>query len=151
LQEEGKILKSLGLDTNGLTLGDGEGGVEEDRISPASAAQLLTLMTRRPYADMYVKAQPILGVDGSLASACSAGNPACGHVYAKTGTRGSYDPLNDRGILLAKSLAGYIDTKGGNRLVFAIYVNNVPFSDTKDMMAVGDDLGSIAGLIYKYY
>jgi D-alanyl-D-alanine carboxypeptidase/D-alanyl-D-alanine-endopeptidase (penicillin-binding protein 4) len=151
LQEEGKILKSLGLDTNGLTLGDGEGGVEEDRISPASAAQLLTLMTRRPYADKYVKAQPILGVDGSLASACSAGNPACGHVYAKTGTRGSYDPLNDRGILLAKSLAGYIDTKGGNRLVFAIYVNNVPFSDTKDMMAVGDDLGSIAGLIYTYY
>jgi D-alanyl-D-alanine carboxypeptidase len=72
-------------------------------------------------------------------------------VYAKTGTRGSYDPLNDRGILLAKSLAGYIDTKGGNRLVFAIYVNNVPFSDTKDMMAVGDDLGSITGLIYKYY
>lgn len=151
LQEEGKILKSLGLDTNGLTLGDGEGGVEEDRISPASAARLLTLMTRRPYADTYVKAQPVLGIDGSLVSACITGNPACGHVYAKTGTTGSYDPLNDRGILLAKSLAGYIDTKGGDRLVFAIYVNNVPFSDTNDMMAVGDDLGSIAGLIYTYY
>ncbi len=96
-------------------------------------------------------ALPLLGVDGSLASSCTAGNPACGHVYAKTGTRGSYDPLNDRGILLAKSLAGYVDTKSGKRLAFAVYVNNVPFMDVKDMMAAGDDLGSIAGLIYQHY
>jgi D-alanyl-D-alanine carboxypeptidase/D-alanyl-D-alanine-endopeptidase (penicillin-binding protein 4) len=149
--QEGKILRSLGLDTTGLSLGDGEGGVEEDRVSPRSAAQLLALMMKRPYAEKFVKAQPVLGVDGSLATSCKAGNPACGHVYAKTGTRGSYDPLNDRGILLGKSLAGYIDTKSGKRLVFAVYVNHMPFSDTGDMLAVGDDLGSIAGLIYAHY
>jgi D-alanyl-D-alanine carboxypeptidase/D-alanyl-D-alanine-endopeptidase (penicillin-binding protein 4) len=151
MQQEGTILRALGLDTNGISLGDGEGGVEEDRFSPQSATRLLTLMAKRPYAEKFVLAQPILGVDGSLASACSAGNPACGHVYAKTGTRGSYDALNDRGILLGKSLAGYIDTKSGKRLAFAVYVNHVPFSDVQDMMAVGDDLGSIAGLIYTYY
>jgi D-alanyl-D-alanine carboxypeptidase len=65
-------------------------------------------------------------------------------VYAKTGTTGTYDPLNNRGILLAKSLAGYVDTSHGKRLVFAIYVNNVPFENADDMMAVGNDLGSIA-------
>jgi len=151
MKEEGRILKSLGLETSSLSLGDGEGGVSEDRISPRAAAQLLTLMTKRPYAEKYAKALPILGVDGSLASSCSAGNQACGHVYAKTGTTGTYDPLNDRGILLAKSLAGYVDTKKGNRLVFAVYANNMPMSDMNDMMAVGDDLGSVAGLIYKYY
>ncbi len=47
------------------------------------------------------------------------------------------------------SLAGYVDTKSGKRLIFAVYVNNVPFSDTNDMMTVGDDLGNITGLIYK--
>jgi D-alanyl-D-alanine carboxypeptidase/D-alanyl-D-alanine-endopeptidase (penicillin-binding protein 4) len=149
--EEGKILDSLGLDTLGVSLGDGEGGVAEDRISPRSAAELLTLMARRPYAEKYINALPLLGVDGSLATACTAGNPACGHVYAKTGTTGTFDPLNNRGILLAKSLAGYVDTKSGKRLAFAVYVNNVPFEDVKDMMAAGDDLGSIAGLIYRYY
>jgi D-alanyl-D-alanine carboxypeptidase/D-alanyl-D-alanine-endopeptidase (penicillin-binding protein 4) len=148
---EGKILNALGIDTNGVVLGDGEGGDSVDRFSPRSAAQLLTVMTTRPYAERYVKALPILGVDGSLASSCTAGNPACGHVYAKTGTRAGYDPLNDRGILLTKSLAGYVDTRSGKRLVFAVFVNNVPFSDLSDMMAAGDDLGSIAGLIYTNY
>jgi serine-type D-Ala-D-Ala carboxypeptidase/endopeptidase (penicillin-binding protein 4) len=151
MTREGTILGSLGLDTGGVSLGDGEGGVEEDRFSPRSAVQLLTIVTTRPYAGEFVKALPILGVDGSLATACSAGNPACGHVYAKTGTRGSYDPLNDRGILLAKSLAGYVDAGSGKRLAFAVFVNNVPFSDVEDMMAVGEDLGSVAGLIYTYY
>jgi len=149
--EEGTILSSLGLDTRGVSLGDGEGGVSEDRISPRSAAELLTIMTRRPYAEMYVNALPILGVDGSLATSCSPGSPARGRVYAKTGTTGTYDPLNNRGILLAKSLAGYVDTSHGRRLVFAIYVNNVPFENVNDMMAAGNDLGSIAEAIYTYY
>jgi D-alanyl-D-alanine carboxypeptidase/D-alanyl-D-alanine-endopeptidase (penicillin-binding protein 4) len=151
MQQEGNVIRSLGLDTGGISLGDGEGGVEEDQISPMSAARLLTLLTKRPYSEKYVKALPVLGVDGSLASACSATNPACGHVFAKTGTRGSYNLLNDQGILLGKSLAGYVDTKSGKRLVFAVYVNKVPFSDVNDMMAVGEDLGNIAGLIYEYY
>ena len=64
---------------------------------------------------------------------------------------GTYDPLNDRVILLAKSLAGYVDTSRGNRLVFAIYVNNVPAENVDDMMAVGNDLGSIAEAIYTNY
>ena len=149
--EEGKILSSLGLDTRGVSLGDGEGGANEDRISPRSAAELLTLMTTRPYVEKYMNALPILGVDGSLATSCSPDCPARGRVHAKTGTTGTYDPLNDRGILLAKSLAGYVDTSHGKRLVFAIYVNNVPFETIDDMMAIGNDLGRIAEAIYTYY
>jgi D-alanyl-D-alanine carboxypeptidase/D-alanyl-D-alanine-endopeptidase (penicillin-binding protein 4) len=148
---EGQILRSMGIDTTGVSLGDGEGGVEVDRFSPRSAAQLLTIVATRPYAEEFMEALPVLGVDGSLASSCTAGNPACGYVYAKTGTHGTYDPLNDRGILLTKSLAGYVDTASGKRLVFAVFVNNVPFLDVQDMYTVGEDLGSIAGLIYTYY
>jgi len=151
IQEEGKILKNLGLDTSSISLADGEGGDSADLFSPRSAAQLLTLMTTRPYAERYVKALPVLGVDGSLATSCTAGNPACGHVYAKTGTRAGYNPLNDEGLLFTKALAGYVDTKSGKRLVFAVFVNNVPYSDVNDMMSVGNDLGSIAGLIYRDY
>jgi D-alanyl-D-alanine carboxypeptidase len=59
--------------------------------------------------------------------------------------------MNDRGVLPAKGLAGYVDTKSGKRLVFAVYANNMPVSDLNDVNDVGSDLGSIAGLIYKYY
>lgn len=148
---EGKILNRLGVDTGAVILADGEGGDNADHFSPRAVAQLLAIMTRRPYTEEYIKAQPILGVDGSLASSCAAGNPACGRVYAKTGTRAGYDPLNDRGVLFTKSLAGYVDAKSGKRLVFAVFVNNVPISDMNEMMATGEDLGTIAGLIYKYY
>ena len=151
MYEEGNSLRLLGLDTNGLSLGDGEGGVVEDRISPRTAARLLNIMNSRPYAEQYMQALPILGVDGSLATSCAEGNPACGHVYAKTGTTGSFNPLNNQGILLSKGLAGYVNTMGGKRLIFVVYVNNVPYSDVDDMMNVGSDLGSIAGLIYRYY
>lgn len=151
MKEEGRILSSLGLDTMSISLGDGAGGVSEDRISPRAAAHLLTIMHTRQYAEKFVKAQPILGVDGSLATSCGSDNPACGHVYAKTGTSINYDPLNDRAILFAKSLAGYVDAKSGKRLVFAVYANNVPISSLDDMMSVGEDIGSIAGLVHEYY
>jgi D-alanyl-D-alanine carboxypeptidase/D-alanyl-D-alanine-endopeptidase (penicillin-binding protein 4) len=151
LIKEGEILRSMDIDTAAVSLGDGEGGVEEDRFSPRSAAQLLTIVTTRPYSEEFTEALPVLGVDGSLASSCTAGNPARGYVYAKTGTHGTYDPLNDRGILLTKSLAGYVDTASGKRLIFAVFVNNVPFLDVQDMYTVGEDLGSIAGLIYTHY
>lgn len=149
--EEGRILKTLGLDTSGLSFGDGEGGVREDLIAPRAAAEFLTLMQDRPYAEQYVAALPVLGVDGSLATACSPECPARGKVYAKTGTQGTFDPMNNRGILLTKALAGYVDTKSGKRLVFAVFVNNVPFNSVEDMMSVGNDLGSVTDAIYTSY
>jgi serine-type D-Ala-D-Ala carboxypeptidase/endopeptidase (penicillin-binding protein 4) len=151
MTKEGNVLRALGLDTTAVSLGDGAGGDRVDHISPGAAAQLLTLMSKRPYAEQYIKAQPILGVDGSSVHHCAAGNPACGRVYAKTGTYNYPDPLNGRAVLLSKGLAGYVDTTSGKRLVFAEYVNNVPISDTVTADTVGTDLGSIAGLIYKNY
>jgi D-alanyl-D-alanine carboxypeptidase/D-alanyl-D-alanine-endopeptidase (penicillin-binding protein 4) len=151
MTREGEVLRALGLDTTAMSLGDGAGGDRVDRISPAAAAQLLTLISKRPSAGEYLRAQPILGVDGSTVHHCAAGNPACGRVYAKTGTYVYPDPLNGRAILISKGLAGYVDTKSGRRLVFAEYVNNVPISDTVTAETVGTDLGSIAGKIYENY
>ena len=149
--KEGDVLRSLGLDTSALALGDGAGGDRVDRTSPRTAAQLLTLVSKRPYGDKFVKAQPILGVDGTTANHCRAGNPGCGHVYAKTGTGPWTDYINQQTLLYAKGLAGYVDTKSGKRLVFAEFVNNVPETPGVTTDSVGTDLGSIAGLIYEYY
>lgn len=151
MAKEGEILRSLGFDTKEVALGDGAGGDRVDHVSPRAAALLLTLIGKQPYAEKYVKAQPILGVDGTLANNCKAGNPGCGHVYAKTGTSPWLDLLNCQNYLLAKGLAGYVDAKSGKRLVFAEYVNNVPLTDGMDTNTAGVDLGSIAGLIYEYF
>lgn len=151
MTKEGNILRALGLDTTAVALGDGAGGDRVDRVAPSAAAQLLTLVSKRPYAEQYIKAQPILGVDGSTVTHCASSNPACGRVYAKTGTYNFPDPLNGRAVLMSKGLAGYVDTKSGKRLVFAGYVNNVPLTENVTMNSVGTDLGSIAGMIYTYY
>ena len=151
MAKEAKALKSLGLDTSALALGDGAGGDRVDRTSPRTAAQLLALVNKRPYAAAFIKAQPILGVDGTLAGHCRPGNPGCGHVYAKTGTGPWLDYINEQSLLYAKGLAGYVDTKSGKRLVFAEFVNNVPLTEGVTTTTVGTDLGSIAGLIYEYY
>jgi D-alanyl-D-alanine carboxypeptidase len=151
MTKEGTVLRSLGLDTTGAMLGDGAGGDRVDHISPRTAAELLAIMSRQPYADRFVKAQPILGVDGSTVGHCAAGNPACGRVYAKTGTYNYPDPLNGGNVLLSKGLAGYADTKSGKRLVFAAYVNNVRLENNVTADSAGTDLGSIAGQIYEYY
>lgn len=151
MDKEGRVLKGIGLDTTGVTFGDGAGGDRVDRVTPQAAAQLLTLVSARPYADAFVAAQPVLGVDGTTANHCRAGNPACGRVYAKTGTFVIPDFLNGQFVMPSKALAGYVDAKSGRRLVFAVYVNNVPLSDTVTVDTIGTDLGSIAGLIYQNY
>jgi serine-type D-Ala-D-Ala carboxypeptidase/endopeptidase (penicillin-binding protein 4) len=150
MEKEGRVLKGLGLDTTGVMFGDGAGGDRVDHVTPQAVAQLLTLVSTRPYADAFIRAQPVLGVDGTTLHHCRAGNPACGRVYAKTGTFVIPDFLNEQMVLTSKALAGYVDTRSGKRLVFAAYVNNVPLSDTVTMDTVGTDLGSIAGLIYEY-
>lgn len=151
MTKEGNVLRSLGLDTTGAMLGDGAGGDRVDHVSPRTVAQLLTLMSKQPYADRFVRAQPILGVDGSTVHHCASSNPACGRVYAKTGTYNYPDPLNGDNVLLSKGLAGYVDTKSGKRLVFAEYVNNVRLTHNVTADSVGTDLGSIAGMIYENY
>lgn len=143
LAKERETFRAMGMDLDALSLGDGSGGASSDRVSPKAAVQLLTAATRRKDFAVFFNALPILGVDGSLADVATPGSKAIGKVRAKTGTVGDYDSLNDRGILLAKGLAGYVEASSGRRLVFAIYVNNVPYSDVAGIMAVGHDLARL--------
>ena len=143
LSRERESFRAMGVDLDALCIGDGAGGTSNDRVSPKAAVRLLTAASRRLDFAAFFNALPILGVDGSLADAATPGSKAIGKVRAKTGTLADYDPLNDRGILLAKGLAGYVDTSSGRRLVFAVYVNNVPFQDVDGIMAVGHDLARL--------
>ena len=97
----------------------------------------------------YLEALPILGVDGSLSDSSSNGSPAVGHVFAKTGTTVDLNGLSGQAIVLAKGLAGYVDTQGGKRVIFAIYMNNAPLASIPDVIAMGNDLANVSEMIYQ--
>jgi D-alanyl-D-alanine carboxypeptidase/D-alanyl-D-alanine-endopeptidase (penicillin-binding protein 4) len=79
---------------------------------------LLVYLAAQPQAAMLRESLPIAGVDGSLAWRMR-GTAAQGNVHAKTGS-----------MAYAQCLAGYVTSAGGERLAFAIMLNNyVPAPD----------------------
>ena len=73
---------------------------------------LLVAMDRHPHAAAFRDSLPIAGVDGTLEKRMR-GTAAEKRVLAKTGT-----------LQLANALAGYVTTTRGERLAFALFVNN---------------------------
>lgn len=143
---ENGFLKGAGLDLGGAVQSDGAGGAA--LYTPDFMVAFLTWMSRQPYAAEYRHALPILGVDGTLAK-ISRGVPAAGHVVAKTGTFVSEDKLNRGLVVDGKGLAGYVTTRSGRRLVFAIYINRTKLTNPADISdVVGQAAGDIAAAIY---
>jgi len=64
---EGEFLQSARLDLSGASQGDGAGGDWADLFSPDFMVHYLTYWTTRPDYEVFFKALPILGKDGTLA------------------------------------------------------------------------------------
>ena len=107
-----EMAKRLGVPDEGWGLTDGSGLARTDLLTPRGLVALLVAMDRHPSGAAFRDSLPIAGVDGTLEKRMK-GTPAEGHVTAKTGS------LN-----LTNALAGYVTTKRGERLVFAVVVNN---------------------------
>lgn len=108
------FLKTAGIRPESLVLDDGSGLSRGDMITADATVQLLTFMSRHRFANAFRDALPIAGVDGTLRNRMR-GTPAENNLRAKTGSLSS-----------AASLAGYVTTAGGEKLAFAIIVNNYP-------------------------
>jgi D-alanyl-D-alanine carboxypeptidase/D-alanyl-D-alanine-endopeptidase (penicillin-binding protein 4) len=88
-----------------------------------------------------------MGVDGTLVS-IQTQSPARGKVFAKTGTDGGDNFLNN-GSTIEKGLAGYITTRGGRHVTFAFYLSamNGPHDEDTGHVA-GQILGGMAAATY---
>jgi len=146
---ERAFLTEATLDLTGASQGDGAGGDWADLFSPEFMCHYLAYWTTRPDYDVFFHALPIHGKDGTLAK-IQPQNPGAGHVFAKTGTFGSENRLNENLMLNGKGLAGYVITASGQKLVFAAYVNHVSLPpDPEAAQAVaGQALGEIAAAAY---
>lgn len=148
LEVEGTFLEKTGLDLNSISVSDGRGNADADFMTPEATVYLLKYMAATNDSQVYLDALPILGVDGSLANSVSPNSSVKGKVQAKSGTTAKYDAVNDRIIVSAKALGGYMTTSEGKRVAFALYVNNVPAQDIEEVNEIGNDLGKICEAIY---
>jgi D-alanyl-D-alanine carboxypeptidase/D-alanyl-D-alanine-endopeptidase (penicillin-binding protein 4) len=144
---EKDFLVKAGLDPLGAQQADGAGG--NAHFSPEFMVSFLTYMSKQKDFQVFYDALPILGRDGTLFD-IQTQSPAAGFVHAKTGTFSVYDPLNRQSLVTAKGLAGYMTTKKGEHLAFAIYINNVSVPTERDAVKkiVGQAVGEIAAAAY---
>jgi serine-type D-Ala-D-Ala carboxypeptidase/endopeptidase (penicillin-binding protein 4) len=149
LQAIRPFLEQIGVDPAGVSLADGRGNERADLFSPRSVAALLRGMAAGPNFTAYYDALPILGVDGTEWMSLPSTSPALGKIVAKSGTTVDGDLLNQEYLLLGKASAGYLTTRSGRELVWAVYVNDVLSADLLDLIGVGADIGTIAEAIYE--
>ncbi|MBI3464968.1 MAG: D-alanyl-D-alanine carboxypeptidase, partial [Planctomycetes bacterium] len=143
------FLAQAGVDVDAISFGGGAGGSRADYTTPRATVQLLTHMAKHRAADVYRQALPVLGVDGTLATAVDADSPAKGKVRAKTGTFFSHNTMNNRPLLTSKALAGYMDSAKGRQLIFAFFVNNAHLEKSDDTAKVGRTLGKLCEIVHE--
>lgn len=107
------VLGNWGLANGSYVLADGSGLSRYNYISSESLLRLLKHMRTDPrHASPFIAILPVVGRDGTLSKRL-AGTAADGKVRAKTGTMDN-----------VRAIAGYVETAGGETLVFSMIANN---------------------------
>ncbi|WP_151641158.1 D-alanyl-D-alanine carboxypeptidase/D-alanyl-D-alanine-endopeptidase [Corynebacterium sp. 11A] len=106
------VLAEHGIDTSGMDMVDNSGLSQQNAISTAAFARVLTAVASDPVLRPLLDTLPVAGGEGSLSSRFG-GSPGEGWVRAKTGT------LTD-----TAALAGLIPAKNGHSYAFAFICND---------------------------
>lgn len=114
---EQEFLTKIGVPMDQVNILDGSGLSRCDMISPTVLVTVLTYMHKSPNSKVWIDSLPVAGGDGTLALSMK-GTLAEGNLRAKTGNVG-----------WVQTIAGYVNTKGGEPLVFALMANNYKCSD----------------------
>ncbi|AME27253.2 hypothetical protein AXG89_27175 (plasmid) [Burkholderia sp. PAMC 26561] len=136
---------TLGLDGAGFNFPTNGSGTPDSQATARTTATLLTNMSRLPVYPVYHDALAILGVDGSLAA---TGKDVVGkdHIFVKSGA------TVEGGEMVAINMAGYIDSKSGRQLAYALFVNHAgPITALTDSLEVFNDEATILGILYAKY
>lgn len=107
-----KYWKSKGVDTRGMHVNDGSGLSRQNAISAKHLVGVLKYMRNSNSYKTFYSSLPVAGKTGTLKSMCK-GTAAQGNLRAKSGT-----------MTRVKSYAGYVTSKSGKKLVFAMILNN---------------------------
>jgi D-alanyl-D-alanine carboxypeptidase/D-alanyl-D-alanine-endopeptidase (penicillin-binding protein 4) len=105
-------LANAGLDLEDISFKDGSGLSQKNLVTPHAVVGLLRHVVTRPWAGFYIDSLPVAGRDGTLSRRMRR-TAAEGRVRAKTGTLAGNI-----------ALAGVVDTRSGERLLFAVFLNH---------------------------
>jgi len=108
---EKRELSRLGVRSERMRVYDGSGLSPSDRIMPLTLAQLLAAQMRGPDADVFARALPRVGLDGTVKNHVL--HAALGRTRAKSGH-----------IANVNGLAGEVLTRHHGRVAFAFIVND---------------------------
>jgi D-alanyl-D-alanine carboxypeptidase/D-alanyl-D-alanine-endopeptidase (penicillin-binding protein 4) len=103
---EGKV------NLSGMKLKDGSGLSRKNAISAENFCSLLTHIHRSSIGELFRSTLAVAGNSGTLKNICK-GQSASGRMQAKSGTLSN-----------VKAYAGYVNSKSGSNLAFAVIVNN---------------------------
>lgn len=107
------VLKGWGIGDDGYVIADGSGLSRYNYLSSDTIVRVLQHLHNDPaHALTFSRVLPASGGEGPLLKRL-AGTPAEGRVKAKTGTVDN-----------VRAIAGYVETAGGDTLVFSIIANN---------------------------
>ena len=109
---EAQFLRSIGIDPKTVTIGDGSGLSQYDRITPRAFVAILQADWNSPYRDIVLNALPVAGVRGTLKSSYR-GTPAERNVFAKTGS-----------ISHVRTISGFVQTRTHGPLTFSFLIND---------------------------
>ena len=125
----GAWLSARGIGPSATSLEEGTGLSRHDLTTAGSLTHLLSSVDSPAFRALL----PVAGVDGTLAHRMK-GTAAEGNLEAKTGSM-SY----------VNALAGYVTTKAGQRLAFAIILNN--YKPTQGAGSVSSEVDAIAVML----
>jgi D-alanyl-D-alanine carboxypeptidase/D-alanyl-D-alanine-endopeptidase (penicillin-binding protein 4) len=128
-----QLLEQIGIAPAASIIEEGTGLSRRNLTTPNAMARLLAFLASQPYAATLQEALPIAGVDGTLQWRMR-NTPAENNVHAKTGSM-SY----------VHCLAGYVTTGDGERLAFAIMLNN--YDPPAGAPSASHDIDDIAVLL----
>lgn len=108
---ERRFAQTIGIDPKTMTLADGSGLSQYDRITPRDLAAILRHDWDGPLHPIVLNSLPIGGARGTIEGI--AGTPLAGRVYAKTGSMSH-----------VRGLAGYLATERHGTVIFAFNVDD---------------------------
>jgi D-alanyl-D-alanine carboxypeptidase/D-alanyl-D-alanine-endopeptidase (penicillin-binding protein 4) len=108
---ENEYLRSAGIEPASVTISDGSGLSQYDRITPRDLLHILQADWNGPNRDAVLDALPVAGVRGSLKNSYK-GTAAENNVFAKTGS-----------ISHVRTISGFIKTKTHGPVTFSFMVN----------------------------
>lgn len=120
------FLTQAGIASDAVRIYDGSGLSRHNLITPNSAVQLYTFMSKSRYAQTWTDSLTIGGIDGTLRNRFK-NTKAAGNVRGKTGT-----------IDQVSALSGYVTTAVGEKVVFSIIINGV--AETSVRQATIDEI-----------